>query len=71
MDAKLTSIVEEFLSQHFLYHPVDATFMGTAGHDHRLPPADADARQRELDSLMDLERRAEALAVAENSTDRT
>ncbi len=36
-------IGEAFLAHHLAFHPVDATFMGIAGHDHLLPRADARA----------------------------
>lgn len=31
--------VDQFLNHYWALHPVDATFMGETGHDHRLPPA--------------------------------
>ncbi|UFN47234.1 DUF885 domain-containing protein [Roseomonas sp. OT10] len=34
-------IGQDFLDHHLRFRPVDATFMGAAGHDDRLPPAGA------------------------------
>ena len=36
-----------FLDHHLAWHPVDATFMGIAGHDDRLPRADTAAARDE------------------------
>src|SRR5262245_61542484 len=40
-DQTVTEIVDAFLAHHLRFRPVDATFMGIAGHDDRLPPLDA------------------------------
>ncbi len=37
----MTDPVDAFLAHHLRFHPVDATFIGVGGHDHRLPPVDA------------------------------
>ncbi len=52
----LQALTAKFLEHHLEYHPVNASFMGLDGHDHRLPPADTDARERELSALRNLER---------------
>jgi Bacterial protein of unknown function (DUF885) len=57
----LDSLVDGLLAQHFTFRPVDATFMGIGGHDHRLPPADSDAPHREAAALADLLRNLEAI----------
>jgi hypothetical protein len=53
-------IVEAYLAHHFAFRPVDATFMGVAGHDHRLPDSAADAPARERAGLASLTRMLEA-----------
>jgi Bacterial protein of unknown function (DUF885) len=67
---RLESLVEQFLVLHVTFHPVDATFMGVDGHDHRLPPADADAVKRELEALWNLEVEVERLAPEPSSAGR-
>ena len=52
---RLGVLVEKFLALHLEFHPVDATFMGVDGHDHRLPPGDPGAVRRELEALWNLE----------------
>lgn len=54
----LETLVQRFLRTHAEFRPVDATFMGLDGHDHRLPPADADAFEREREAWLGLEREA-------------
>lgn len=63
----LESLVEKFLALHLEFHPVDASFMGLGGHDHRLPPADAEAVDRELEALWNLEIEIEALEPEQSS----
>ena len=49
-----SNLVDAFLDHHFVFRPVDATFMGLAGHDARLPPATATTlaeEKRGLDRL--------------------
>ncbi|MFT8247138.1 DUF885 family protein [Roseomonas sp. BN140053] len=53
--------VDEFLQHHFAFRPVDASFMGITGHDHRLPPADAEAPAREAAGLAALRAELDAL----------
>jgi Bacterial protein of unknown function (DUF885) len=66
----LEKLVEQFLALHVTFHPVDATFMGIDGHDHRLPPADLDAVTRELEALWNLEVEVERLGPGRTSADR-
>lgn len=54
-------LVDDFLAHHVAFRPVDATFMGLPGHDHRLPPADAEAPAREAEELAALRRRLDAI----------
>ncbi|MEE8593105.1 MAG: DUF885 domain-containing protein, partial [Candidatus Bipolaricaulota bacterium] len=70
MDEHLNAITDDFLALHLAYHPVDGTFMGISGHDHRLPPTDVEAVQHERANLIDLERRTNALPVGESRADR-
>jgi Bacterial protein of unknown function (DUF885) len=66
----LEKLVEQFLTLHVTFHPVDASFMGIDGHDHRLPPADADAIARELEALWNLEVEIERLMPEPSSAGR-
>ena len=66
----LSALVARFLELHLEFHPVNATFMGLAGHDHRLPPADSDALNRELSALQKLEHEALQLEPAQTSVER-
>ncbi|EAR52667.1 hypothetical protein OG2516_00534 [Oceanicola granulosus HTCC2516] len=34
----MSDLVDTYLAHRFKWRPVDATFMGAEGHDHRLPP---------------------------------
>lgn len=47
-------LVDDFLNHHLAFRPVDATFMGIAGHDTDLPPADASAAADERHALTTL-----------------
>lgn len=58
----IATLVDDFLAFHLKYRPVDATFMGIVGHDHRLPMADDDAAQRELSEAKGLLQRLEKTA---------
>ncbi len=58
--------VDRFIDHHVRFHPVDASFMGIAGHDHRLPPAGPDTADAERAALIDLQR---ALDAAPPETD--
>ena len=59
----LENLVQRYLELHSEFHPVDATFMGLDGHDHRLPPADPAALGRERAALLALQRDADQLEV--------
>ncbi len=63
----LEKLVNKFLALHATFHPVDASFMGIDGHDHRLPPTDADG---ELDGLWNLEVEIERLEPGRTSDSR-
>ncbi len=47
----VNALLDRFLAHHVAFFPVDATFMGLPGGNHRLPPADADAPAREREAL--------------------
>jgi Bacterial protein of unknown function (DUF885) len=66
----LEALTTSFLELHLEYHPVNASFMGLDGHDHRLPPADFEARERELSLLRKLAREIESLEPGQNSAER-
>lgn len=44
-------LVDEYLKHRFKWRPVDATFMGDTGHDHRLPPVGPGCIAAELDEI--------------------
>ena len=54
LETPLENLVQRYLELHAEFRPVDATFMGLDGHDHRLPPADADAPEREREAWLGL-----------------
>jgi Bacterial protein of unknown function (DUF885) len=66
----LEALTARYLEHHLEYHPVNASFMGLDGHDHRLPPADFEARERELSGLRNLEREVVLLEPGPNSAER-
>jgi hypothetical protein len=66
----LSALTARFLELHLEFNPVNATFMGLDGHDHRLPPSDRDATDRELEALRTLEREALQLEPALTATER-
>ncbi len=66
----LAQLVERFLAHHATFFPVDATFMGLAGADHRLPPADSVAPLRELEALAEFMQALDALPAATTVSDR-
>lgn len=47
----VAALVDAYLAHHFTFRPVDASFMGIAGHDHRLPPAAPDTAAAERTGL--------------------
>jgi hypothetical protein len=58
-------IGQAFLDHHLRFRPVDASFMGAAGHDARLPPAGATAAAEERRGLEALSARLSALPEGE------
>jgi Bacterial protein of unknown function (DUF885) len=54
-------LVDRFLTHHAAFFPVDATFMGMAGADHRLPPAHAGAGSEESQGLAEMDRALDAV----------
>jgi hypothetical protein len=60
----VSRIVDAYLAHHFAFRPVDATFMGVAGHDHRLPDSTADAPAQERAGLEALTRMLDAEPLA-------
>ncbi len=65
MPEALDRLVDDFLDHHRRFHPVDATFMGLAGSDDRLPPSDAEAPAREAEALDALIGRLEQTPVVD------
>ena len=59
----LNDLVQRYLELHAAFHPVDATFMGLDGHDHRLPPADLDAVARERAEILALQLEVDQLGA--------
>lgn len=51
MPEAVQRLVEGFLDHLARFHPVDASFVGLAGHDHRLPPAGPEVAQEERASI--------------------
>ena len=51
--------VERYLKLHARYRPVDASFMGLPGNDHRLPPVGPEALEQEQAELEDFLREVE------------
>ncbi|HWG86005.1 MAG TPA: DUF885 domain-containing protein, partial [Deinococcales bacterium] len=70
MSDGLASLVEHFLAAHLELHPVDASFMGIPGHDHRLPPAGRGVEDGEAATWEGLEREAAALPEPGTPTER-
>lgn len=66
----LQALLERFLKLYTEFRPVDATFMGLDGHDHRLPPADAGAIQREGLALEELRQESDKLPPGSSSLER-
>lgn len=57
----MSAVAEAYLAHHFAFRPVDASFMGIAGHDDRLPDASASAAADERRQLAALRTRIDAL----------
>src|SRR3954465_2481991 len=64
------SLAQAFLAHHLTYRPVDATFMGLAGHDALLPPCAAGAEAAEKAGLAALKRRLDAEPEPQTSGER-
>ncbi len=60
-EAPVDRLVDRYVEHHARFHPVDASFIGWAGHDHRLPPAGPEVSEEERASLSLLRRAIEAL----------
>ncbi len=63
-------LVNAYLAHHFAFRPVDASFMGLAGHDHRLPPAAASTAADERAGLAALAAQLAATAPGDTAADR-
>ena len=63
-------LVGRFLDHHARFNPVDASFIGLPGHDHRLPPAGPETAEAERASLSDLLRTLAGEPSATTQADR-
>ena len=63
-------LVDAYLAHHFAFRPVDASFMGLAGHDHRLPPAAASTTADERAGLAALAAQLAATVPGDTAADR-
>ncbi|GGR06214.1 DUF885 family protein [Deinococcus ruber] len=61
MSLEHAALVEQYLQWHAWNRPVDATFMGLPGHDHRLPPVGTEAEEREQAALREMQAALDAL----------
>jgi hypothetical protein len=66
----IAEIVDDFLANEYAYHPIDASFAGARRYDDRLPPADAEAGQRERAALEALAVRLAALPAGSSAGER-
>jgi hypothetical protein len=57
----ISALVDAYLELHAQFRPVDLTFMGLPGHDHRLPPAGPQVAQQEREGLQALHAALDAL----------
>ncbi len=57
----LDRLVDRYVAHHARFNPVDASFIGWPGHDHRLPPAGPDAAAEERDGIAALLRDLDVL----------
>jgi hypothetical protein len=62
MDA-FETLVDDFLTYHWTFHPVDASFAGARAYDANLPATDAGAPERHARAVGDLARDLAAAAV--------
>ncbi|SDE36649.1 DUF885 family protein [Limimaricola pyoseonensis] len=54
----MTGLVGDYLAHRFRWRPVDASFMGAEGHDHRLPPVEPGCIEAELEEIRALHEKA-------------
>lgn len=59
------ALVDAYLAHHLHFRPVDASFMGLTGHDHRLPPAGPDTAAAERAGLATLREQLAATPAGE------
>ncbi len=57
----MSAVAEAYLAHHFAFRPVDASFMGIAGYDDRLPDASVSAAADERRQLAALRTKIDAL----------
>ncbi|OEO28882.1 hypothetical protein VW23_028020 [Devosia insulae DS-56] len=60
------SLVDDFLSHHWTWRPVDATFMGDKAHDALLPPVGDDVIDEERRSIAALRERLQDTAIPDD-----
>ncbi|WP_240741126.1 DUF885 family protein [Deinococcus sp. Arct2-2] len=63
----IAALVEAYLELHAQFRPVDLTFMGLPGHDHRLPPAGPQVAQQESEGLERLRSALDAAAPPQHA----
>lgn len=61
-EAALDRLVDRYIAHHAWFQPVDASFIGWTGHDHRLPPVGPEAAESEREGLTALLRDLDAAA---------
>ncbi|KQR01045.1 DUF885 family protein [Deinococcus sp. Leaf326] len=59
-----SALVDRYLAFHGQFRPVDLTFMGLPGHDHRLPPAGPDVAAQEGAALETLQAELEQVLAS-------
>lgn len=69
-EVALDRLVDRYIAHHAQLQPVDASFIGWPGHDHRLPPVGPEAAEGERESLTALLRDLEAIAPADTPAGR-
>ena len=67
---RIGELVDAYLAHHFAFRPVDASFMGVAGHDHRLPPAGPDVAAAERTGLAALRQQLAMCPSGDGAGDR-
>ena len=63
-------LVGRFLEHHAHFHPVDASFIGLSGHDHRLPLAGPETAEAERGSISALLRALDSMPPGDTLADR-